>query len=280
MVLKNIFITLAKKTKMAQNTGILSKMETEKKSPIIYYLILENQKIELNQLIGSKIRMEFLQEIRCLKCGTKTKKSYAQGYCYPCFISIPETDECILHPEKCEAQNGISRDMEWSKNHCLQDHYVYLAVSSGLKVGVTRSTQVPTRWIDQGALKAIKLAKTPNRNLAGLIEVSLKKHLADKTNWRNMLTNKVEDVNLVESKEKVKTIFDEQFLPYIDKDNNVHSFEYPVLQYPEKVKSINLDKEPVIEKKLLGIKGQYFLFEDNFVINIRKYGGYKVLFEY
>lgn len=265
---------------MASITGIVSKMETKKESPVSYYLNLNNEKIRVNDLVGKTIKIEYHNEIHCLNCGTKTKKSFAQGYCYPCFISIPETDECILHPEKCEAHLGISRDMEWSKNHCLQDHYVYLALSSGLKVGVTRSTQIPTRWIDQGALKAIKLAKTPNRNLAGQIEVSLKKHLADKTNWRNMLTNKVESIDLLEKKQQVIELLEPEFKTYVDTDNEIQSFSYPVLEYPEKVKSINLEKEPLIEKRLCGIKGQYFLFEENFVINIRKYGGYKITLAY
>lgn len=265
---------------MTQITGILKKMEVNNSTEIKYALNLDNKIIALNPLIGKNIKMEFLQEIHCLNCGIVTKKSYAQGYCYPCFISIPETDECILHPEKCEAHLGISRDMEWSKNHCLQEHYVYLAVSSGLKVGVTRMSQIPTRWIDQGAQKAIKLAKTPNRYLAGLIEVSLKKHMADKTNWRNMLTNKIDEINLLTSKKKVIDQLEHQFHRYIDMDNEIVEFKYPVIQYPQKVKSINLDKDFLIEKKLTGIKGQYLIFDDDFVINIRKYGGYKVLFEY
>jgi len=265
---------------MAQNRGILTKMEVENNTEVQYALNLDHQKIELNPLIGKNIKLEFLHEIHCLNCGSLTKKSYAQGYCYPCFISIPETDECILHPEKCEAHLGISRDMEWSKNHCLQEHYVYLAVSSGLKVGVTRMSQIPTRWIDQGAQKAIRLAKTPNRHLAGLIEVSLKKHMADKTNWRNMLINKIDEINLLTSKKTAIENLDRNFHTYIDIDDEIFEFNYPVLQYPQKVKSINLDKEFNIEKKLTGIKGQYLIFEDDYVINIRKYGGYKVLFEY
>lgn len=264
---------------MTQNTGILSKMEVENTTPIRYQLRLDSEKIAINEYIGKEIELRYLQEIHCLNCGALTKKSYAQGYCYPCFITIPQTEECILRPEKCEAHLGIARDLEYAKEHCLQDHIVYLAVSSGLKVGVTRISQVPTRWIDQGAQKAIKLARTPNRNMAGLIEVALKKHLADKTNWRNMLTNKIDAIDLLESKKDIITKLDKKFVSYIEKDNEIFEFDYPVLNYPDKVKSINLDKEPIIQKKLVGIKGQYLIFEDNSVINIRKYGGYKVSFE-
>lgn len=263
-----------------KHTGIIRKMVAKNNNPIDYFFSLSNELVYMNELIGKQIHLSFLGEIHCISCDRKTKKSFAQGYCYPCFISLPETDECILHPEKCLAQEGVSRDMEWAKDNCLQEHVVYLAVSSGLKVGVTRATQVPTRWIDQGALQTIILAKTPNRNLAGLIEVSLKKHLADKTNWRKMLTNSVDQKDLLVQKKNVQELLDEEYSEYITDDNEVWDFSYPVKKYPDKVKSINLEKIPEFTKVFSGIKGQYLIFEDDFVINIRKYGGYFVSLEY
>ena len=53
----------------------------------------------------------------------------------------------------------------------------------------------------------------------------------------------------------------------------VVQIRYPVLEYPEKVRSHNLDKEPRLEGTLMGIKGQYLIF-DTAVINMRKYAGY------
>ena len=231
----------------------------------------------MNTLLGRFITFEFLDTIHCIRCGKVTKKSFAQGYCYPCFNTAPETSECVLRPELCKAHEGISRDMRWSRQHCLQDHFVYLALSSHLKVGVTRSSQIPTRWIDQGAWKAIRLARTPNRFLAGRIEVALKAHMSDKTNWRNMLCNKVaEDVNLEEEKEKAIGLLDSELSAYVVTDNRITEIRYPVMQYPDKVQSLGFDKTKNIQGVLSGIKGQYLIFEDGKVLNIRKHNGYLV----
>lgn len=269
-----------------EKTGVLRKMETllpgkenGHLKPVEYSLPVGKEKIELNPLIGKEIRLTYLHEIHCIHCGRITKKSFAQGYCYPCFISLPQTDSCILRPELCQAHLGISRDMVWSEQNCLQDHYVYLAVSSGLKVGVTRSAQIPTRWIDQGAWKAIRVARTPNRYLAGLIEVELKKTISDKTNWRHMLTGKVDkDIDLLSEKRAAIQKLPETLNKYAVDNDEIVEIQYPVQQYPAKVKTINPDKDPVFTGILSGIKGQYLLFEGGEVINIRKYGGYLVKF--
>ena len=261
--------------------GALCKMKSELASPIQYYLELNDTQILMNELIGKTISIKFLNEIYCIRCGRETNKSFHQGYCFPCFKTAPETDDCILRPELCKAHEGISRDMEWSKQNCLQDHIVYLAISSGLKVGVTRLSQVPTRWIDQGASKAIKIAQVPNRNMAGFIEVNLKKHFDDKTNWRNMLTNKIDEVtDLLEMKEKALRVVKKDFMKFFIDDDSIIKLEFPVLQYPEKVNSFSFDKEDVIEGKLIGIKGQYLIFDDGRVLNIRKHNGYEVEISY
>lgn len=267
-------------------TGILLKMTSQlpsdfgsAKGPVQYVLPVGKQRVPMNQLVGHEIHIEYKHEIHCIHCGRLTKKSFAQGYCYPCFISLPQTDACILRPELCKAQEGISRDMEWSKKNCLQDHFVYLAISSGLKVGVTRSSQIPTRWIDQGAWKAIRLARTPNRHLAGLIEVELKKIMQDKTNWRRMLTGQVEqNIDLKHEKTVAIKNLSKDLQKHISGNNEVVEFQYPINHYPAKVNSINLDKEPDFRGILTGIKGQYLLFNDGHVINIRKYGGYLIKF--
>ena len=183
----------------------------------------------------------------------------------------------MLHPEKCEAHNGISRDMTWAEKYCLSDHIVYLALTPGLKVGVTRISQVPTRWIDQGAWETIVFAITENRYKAGLIEVFLKKYLADKTNWRHMLTGlRYEDIDLVAEKVRVSELLPEEMKHYVSDNNNITGFSYPVSSFPEKVKSLNMETSPLVEGVLSGIKGQYLIFSSGEVLNIRKFGGYMV----
>jgi hypothetical protein len=262
-------------------TGTLLKMEVAHKETVEYTISLSENRLPLNQFLGQTITFRFQNEIYCISCGRKTKKSFGQGFCYPCFQNSPENDPCILHPELCRAHEGISRNMEWSQQHCLQDHIVYLAISSSVKVGVTRQSQVPVRWIDQGASKAIKIARTPNRYLAGLMEVDLKNHFADKTNWQQMLKNQHDTtIDLLEQKRLAYKLIEQELQKYFIEDNTILSFNYPVLKYPTTVKSIDFEKKLEISGKLSGIKGQYLIFDTNEVINIRKHNGYLVEFEY
>jgi len=255
--------------------GNLLKMSTELGDVVQYYLNVGSEKVYMNGLIGRDLQLTYLDQINCIRCGRKTSKSFFQGYCYPCFMNAPETAPCIVRPEKCQAHEGIARDLEWSQDHCLIDHYVYLAVSSGLKVGVTRNTQVPTRWMDQGAHEAIKLAKTPNRHLAGLIEVDLKQYMGDKTNWQQMLKNQVKHpVNLLEEKSKAAKNLTPELQKYLISEDEITYIEYPVEFFPQKVKSLSFDKVKQYKGKLVGIKGQYLIFDDNYVFNIRKHNGY------
>ena len=242
-----------------------------------YTLPVGDQAINMKEILGKNLHFEYLGEINCIKCGRKTNKSFSQGFCYPCFVSAPETEECVLRPELCRAHQGIARDMTYAEHNCLAEHVVYLSVTSGLKVGVTRHSQVPTRWIDQGAVKAIELSRTPNRYTAGLIEVTLKDHMNDKTNWRAMLKNEISfDGDLLEEKERATSMLSAELAAYRAVEDEITSIHYPISAYPEKVTSINLDKDPDYTGRLAGIKGQYLIFEDNSVINIRKYGGYKL----
>ena len=260
--------------------GTLLKMETKLVNPIEYELPIGDELIYMNPLIGKYITLKWLKEIYCVACGRKTNKSFAQGFCYPCFLNAPETSECIFRPELCRAQDGIARDMEWAENHCLQDHIVYLAISSGIKVGVTRSGQIPTRWIDQGAWQAIKLAKTPNRYTAGLIEVALKEHISDRTNWQRMLKNQlIEGVDLTIAKKEMIAHLPSDLQNYISEEDNITEINYPVNEYPEKVKSLSFDKLGEIAGRLWGVKGQYLIFDDGTVVNMRKHTGYMVELE-
>ena len=259
--------------------GILRKMDAQATEPVTYFLDLEQTHLKVNDLLNHNITLEHTGDKFCIKCGAKVNKLYGEGFCYKCFMTAPEADVCIIHPEKCQAHLGISRDMEWSKQHCLIDHYVYLSVTDHLKVGVTRNTQIPKRWIDQGALKAIKLAKTPYRQLAGLIEVDLKQHLSDKTFWKKMLSTTIPpQVNLVEEKRKAASLLKPEFRQYLELDNTIYEFNYPIVSIPptNTIKSVNLDKTPKISGKLVGIKGQYLIFDNGLVINIRKFTGYFV----
>jgi hypothetical protein len=271
-----------------KHQGIVLKMESHYRiknggsdDTVEYTLPVGRASVSLNPLIGSRLEFCYLNEMYCIHCGARIRKSYAQGYCYPCFSSLPETDTCILRPELCRAHEGISRDMEWAKQHCLTDHYVYLALTSGLKVGVTRKGQIPTRWIDQGAVKALVLARTPNRYLAGSIEVALKQFFADKTNWRTMLTNQVDrTIDLPAAKGHAGRLLPEKLKVYVTHDAEVILINYPVKDYPHKVKSINFDRCQSFGGTLTGIKGQYLIFADGCVLNIRRHNGYLMSLEY
>ena len=261
--------------------GNLLMMQVEFTNPVKYFLPIGTNKILINDLIGKNITLKYNGQINCINCGRKTRTSFSQGYCYNCFQTVPQTAPCIIHPQLCEAHLGIYRNKEWAEDVCLKDHYVYFALTSTVKVGVTRQAQVPKRWIDQGAWKAILFAKTPNRNIAGQIEVELKQHMKDKTNWRHMLTNlRNAEIDLLSEKEKIKSLLPEQFQQYYCDDNKITEIEYPVTEYPQKVKSINLEKQPEFTLELKGIRGQYLIFEDGQVINMRKYAGYFMQFEY
>lgn len=255
--------------------GTLSKMQTELSNPIQYYLVFENSFLNLNQLLGKNLEIEF-QGYQCLNCG-KAKKIFRQGFCYDCFMSSPAVGDWIMKPELSTAHLDIEdRDLAYEKRVQLQPHVVYLALSSEVKVGVTRKTQVPTRWIDQGAVQAIPIVEVPNRYLAGITEVALKNHFADKTNWQKMLKNEVPNTDLIAERNKVFDWLPNEVKDYFPKDEKIIQLDFPVLNYPKKVSSLNLDKTPSFTGTLTGIKGQYLLFEDGTVFNVRTYEGYVV----
>ncbi len=260
----------------------LKKMKTELNDIVHYNLVDREKSIFMNDIIGKKLKIRFTGKINCIKCGAETKKSFGQGFCYRCFTSAPEADVCVVHPERCRANEGISRDMEWSEKHCLRPHYVYLAKTSVIKVGVTRQSQIPVRWIDQGADKAIKLAKTPYRQLAGIIEVALKEYFTDKTSWQSMLKNKKTDESLIESKKQAVDFLkdNEDYKKFIVPNNKIFEIKYPHKQNPKKIKSLKLDKISNIEGILTGIKGQYLIFDNEYVFNVRAHTGYNIELEY
>lgn len=255
-----------------QYEGVLKKMQTEIGSPIQYYLVFETDFLNINQILNKNLTIDFIK-YQCLNCK-KDKPIYRQGFCKSCFFETPSAGDWIMRPELSTAHLGKEdRDLEFEKKAQLQPHIVYLANSSNVKVGVTRKGQVPTRWIDQGAHEAIELVEVPNRYLAGITEVALKDHVGDKTNWRKMLTNTIDDENLISWKNKLKEFIPSEVQEYFIENNTETHLDFPVLAYPEKVKSLNLSKTPSFTGKLKGIKGQYLIFEDNTVFNIRSNEG-------
>ncbi len=251
-----------------QYQGVLKKMMTENSTEIQYYLDMKTDFLNMNQLINKEITLSFVT-YECLSCGLE-KKIYRQGFCKSCFFDTPNAGDWIMRPELSKAHlDEEDRDLAYEKQVQLQPHIVYLANSSNVKVGVTRKQQVPTRWIDQGAHEAIEIVEVPNRYLAGITEVALKEHVADKTNWRKMLKNDIEDADLLEWREKLKTYIPEEAKQYYIEDNAETNLNFPVTKYPEKPKSLNLIKTPKYSGKLVGIKGQYLIFDDETVFNVR-----------
>lgn len=268
--------------------GNLRKMATRLGPPVEYLLRLGEQEVPLNGYIGRRLRLRYCGEIHCIHCGRKSKKSFGQGYCYPCFTSLPECDGCIVKPETCHYEAGTCRDPEWAQSHCFQEHYVYLANSSGIKVGITRGSQIPTRWMDQGATQALPIMKVANRFQSGLVEVALKQHVADRTDWRKMLKGEAEPVELAQVRDELlsscateidalRDRFGSEAINILEGESAL-TIGYPVATYPTKVTSLGFDKDEVVEGRLEGIKGQYLIL-DGGVINIRKHGGYLVEFE-
>ncbi|KAA1245885.1 DUF2797 domain-containing protein [Aquimarina sp. RZ0] len=260
-----------------QYQGVLTKMQTEIGTPIQYYLVFESDFIHMNQLLNKTLHIKFIG-YQCLACG-KNKKIYRQGYCYDDFYNQPQVGDWVMRPELSTAHLGVEdRDLDYEKRAQLQPHIVYLANSSNVKVGVTRKSQVPTRWIDQGAHEAIEIVETPNRYLAGITEVALKAHVADKTNWRKMLKNEIEDADLITYRDRLQEFIPDEVKEYYISSNKETTLDFPVFQYPGKLKSLNLEKTPEYTGVLKGIKGQYLIFEDDTVFNIRNNEGYKVTF--
>jgi hypothetical protein len=266
-------------------TGNLQKMTSALDHPVSYGLPVGEQVIALNKFIGQQLTLEYDGEINCIACGRKTNKSFNQGYCFPCMRSLAECDMCIVRPEQCHLAEGTCRDEEWAKDHCLRDHVVYLANSSALKVGITRISQVPTRWIDQGATQALPIFRVTQRLHSGLLEVILKNHISDRTDWRKMLKGEAEPMDLAARRDELAQLCEPEINELREKlgdgaihfltDETVTAIEYPVRHYPDKVKSLSFDKSACIQGELQGIKGQYLIFPDG-VINMRKFAGYKI----
>ena len=265
--------------------GRLAKMPVTHQSPVQYTLRVGDLELDANSLIGKRLKVVFESEIRCSNCQRLTKKSFNQGFCYPCFQKLASCDKCIMSPELCHYAAGTCREPSWGEANCMQPHIVYLANSTGLKVGITRHTQVPTRWMDQGAIQALPIARVSSRRLSGLIENKLREWVNDRTNWRKMLKHEVEEMDLPAERDALFEHVDsyltqlrlnqpKETIEWLS-DAQLYSFDYPSIAWPEKAKTYNLDKTPEIHDRLQAVKGQYLIFEQA-ALNIRKYGSYDV----
>ena len=273
---------------MTQYTGALAKMHVhaDTEHHVQYTLAIGEHLVEMNSLIGRKLTLTNLAQINCIHCGTQTNKSYSQGFCFNCMRALAQCDDCIMKPEQCHYSQGTCREPQWGEAHCFNTHFVYLANTGQSKVGITRQIHgnVSSRWMDQGASQAIVLYRVSNRLMSGLVETACKSFISDKTNWRLMLKGEPEKLDLKALKEEMKTAIAPQIqtirndyglLAVQDVEHETIDIHYPVTQYPEKISSLNLDKEPSFTGTLLGIKGQYWMLDNNRVINIRKYTGYQ-----
>ncbi len=269
---------------MNTTQGNIRKMRTELIDGEVHYRlplydVLEPQaEIYMNDLVGKEIQIQFENQINCTVTGKRIRKTFGDGMSWDAFSTSPLASPSIIRPELSRIHEGIAlRDKDWEEKHHNRPHLVYLALTGGIKVGVTSATNIPYRWIDQGAVEATVFAVTPYRQLAGLIEVDLKQHISDKTSWQKMLKNEfTNELSLLETKEELLELLEEDYFDFVDDEDEITTIKYPVLQYPKKVKSLKLDKTPIIEKRLVGIKGQYLIFEDETVINMRSHSGYRI----
>ena len=272
--------------------GFLRKMSSQlptggctPQNPVQYSLRLSDDAYPLNEYIGQSVTLRHLGTIECLECGRASKKSFSQGYCYPCFKKLAQCDLCIVSPERCHFDQGTCRDADFAANFCMQPHIVYLANSSGIKVGITRPENLPTRWIDQGAVQALPVMNVMTRQQSGFVEVAFKHLVSDKTHWQKMLRGENEHLDLVTLRDELLAELKPKLDPLIQRfgiqaiqpilNAEVQTLTYPVEQYPTKVVSLNLDKTPEISGTLLGIKGQYLIFDIG-VINLRRFTSYEV----
>lgn len=263
-----------------QLNGLIKKMHAHLEGGVVQYqLPIGAELLPINGLIGQNIRLDFNGVIVCENCGKPTKKSYSQGFCYLCSQSLARCDLCIMKPETCHYHLGTCREPEWGLANCFIPHIVYLANSSGLKVGITRKTHIPSRWIDQGAVSALAIFEVDNRRKSGQIEVILKAFMSDRTNWQKMLKNEVENIDLTQVRDTVVAKIQTIPTDALALDNKALEIAYPVVEYPRKIKSLSFDKTPTINGILHGIKGQYLILDCG-VLNIRKFGSYNITLTY
>ncbi|MCL6547865.1 MAG: DUF2797 domain-containing protein [Alicyclobacillus sp.] len=259
--------------------GFLRELSHRVDEPVQYSLVTDGGAEPLNRWLGHRVRIEFSGEKACIHCGRRVKKLYQSGYCFPCVTTLAECDLCIVKPNECHFHLGTCRDEGFAAEHCMIPHYVYLAWSSGVKVGLTRKGRQFTRWVDQGATAAILVAELPTRKRAGELEAVIAEFLPDKTDWRKMLAYEEDEAlpaDLRGVKREVTERLPDDFRSHVLGDDTVYRFFYPRLpEFSIRTTSLNLDREPVVEGVLSGVKGQYLLF-DHGVFHVKRHSGYRV----
>ena len=260
-------------------TGVLRKMSTEAASPIQYTMRLGQEDLVVNDWVGKAVKLRATGNNFCIDCGNATTNRFGQGFCYSCFMESPLNSECIVRPELCRAHLGQGRDVEWEEAYHNQPHVVYLADSGGLKVGVTSDQQIPYRWIDQGATQGVVIAETPNRYLAGSIEVTLKQFYDDKTHWQRMLRGAEAKIDLDKERSRAHSLLPEDLQAYRSSTHMVRGLQYPLERPPATLKSVNLEKENSVSGRLVGVRGQYLVWEHGQVMNVRKHSGMEIVWE-
>lgn len=258
-------------------SGFLRELKHQVGEVIQYDLTTDGQALPLNEWLGKSLKITATGRKSCIHCGRSVRKLYQNGYCFPCVTTLAECDLCIVKPHECHFHLGTCRDEQFGLTHCMIPHYVYLAFSSGVKVGLTRKGRQWIRWVDQGASRAVLLAEVPTRKMAGELEMEVAKHLADKTDWRKMLreTGVSIETDLREVKDQVIARLPEEYQGYVlSEERTVYEFVYPRnLEFEVNLRSLSLDKTPEITGTLEGIKGQYLLL-DSGVFNVKKHTGY------
>jgi hypothetical protein len=259
--------------------GALEKMVVRPGAPAEYRLALREPNevqadLDLNSFLGKELRLEFNGQINCGHCARVTRKSYGEGFCYPCFRRLAQCDLCVVSPARCHYAAGTCREPEWGEAFCMQPHLVYLANASGAKVGLTRRHQEVTRWLDQGAVQGLVIAAATTRHLAGLLEAALARHVSDRTDWRAMVRGDPPPLDLPALREHLRELVAlPEGVAWLDA--TVHEMSYPVMGYPSRVKRLRLESGAPVVGRLVGIKGQYLLF-DHGVFNVRQHRSHRV----
>ena len=258
-----------------QTFAQLRKMKTQLGEVVEYHLPTDDGDVSINEYVGSSFTIKFLGKINCVACDKVISKTYGGGYCYDCLQSLPECDMCMVKPELCHYERGTCRNPAWGEAHCFDSHSVYMARSSGVKVGITREKPTAIRWMDQGAVEAMVIAEVPDRKTSGLIEVALAEHIPDKTDFRKMLRGETSSENLKELFENIKKYVPKHLQQYLIENPDPVSIKYPLPTPPDKIKVSKLDTSPEVGGVLKGVKGQYLVFEES-VFNMRAHSGYRV----
>ena len=259
--------------------GPLVKLVSAPTDPASYTLCVDTEPaktLPLNAVLGRGVEIRFLDRITCRYCASVTKKSYGEGYCYPCFKHLARCDLCVVSPDRCHYHLGTCREPTWGESFCMQPHRVYLANTTGPKVGITRAGHELVRWIDQGASQGLLMCAARTRRLAGLVEVSFAEHITDRTDWRRLVSRDTAPVDLMGLREELKSKLGPlpEGVSWLQGQAPI-TLRYPMRRYGGKIRRLLLNKEPVVRGNLLGVKGQFLLF-DHGVFNVRQHTSYHV----